>query len=82
VDLALLFVGAARTALMDGAPLTLTSEQAALAARTLGARRVIPLHFEGWAHFSEGRQSLLDAFAAAGLTERVTLLDLGAKVVA
>jgi L-ascorbate metabolism protein UlaG (beta-lactamase superfamily) len=82
VDLALLFAGAARTALMDGAPLTLTSEQAARAARTLGARRVIPLHFEGWAHFSEGRQSLLDAFAAAGLTERVTLLDLGAKVVA
>jgi L-ascorbate metabolism protein UlaG (beta-lactamase superfamily) len=81
VDLALLFAGAARTALMDGAPLTLTSRQAADAAATLDARRVIPLHFEGWAHFSEGRDSLLEAFAAAGLADRLHLLDLGARVV-
>lgn len=58
VDVAILFAGAARTALLDGAYLTLTRAQAAQATVVLGARHVVPLHFEGWAHFSEGRDSL------------------------
>ncbi|MEJ2854488.1 MULTISPECIES: MBL fold metallo-hydrolase [unclassified Saccharothrix] len=67
VDTAVLFAGAARTVLFDGALLTLDSAQAASAARILGARRVVPVHFEGWGHFTEGRDVLVDAFAAAGL---------------
>lgn len=81
VELSLLFAGAARTALLDGAPLTLTSGQAAQAAATLGSGRVVLLHFEGWAHFSEGRDSLIDAFTVAGLADRMCLLDLGDRVV-
>jgi L-ascorbate metabolism protein UlaG (beta-lactamase superfamily) len=77
VDVALLFAGAAQTALLDGAYLTLTSEQAARAAVALGARAVVPLHFEGWAHFSQGRQTLIDAFMAVGLTSRLHLLHPG-----
>lgn len=76
-DVAVLFAGAARTALLDGAFLTLTSEQAATAALTLSARHIVPLHFEGWAHFSQGRGSLQSAFAAAGLRDRLHLVDLG-----
>lgn len=78
IDIALLFAGAARTPLMDGAPLTLTSEWAAQAAALLQARHVVPLHFEDWAHFSEGRATLLPAFSAAGLADRLHLLDRGA----
>jgi hypothetical protein len=37
IDVALLFAGAARTSLFDGAPLTLTSANAAKAAALLGA---------------------------------------------
>lgn len=77
VDVALLFAGAAGTALLDGAFLTLTSEAAAAAAQRLGAQYVVPLHFEGWAHFTQGRNSLLEAFADAGLTERLRLPNLG-----
>ncbi|MEU1072100.1 MULTISPECIES: MBL fold metallo-hydrolase [unclassified Streptomyces] len=77
VDVAVLFAGAARTALLDGAPLTLTSEAAAEAARILGARHVVPLHFEHWGHFSEGADSLTEAFAAAGLGQRLRLLQPG-----
>lgn len=77
VDVALLFAGAARTPLMDGAPLTLTSEWAASAAVRLAARHVLPVHFEDWAHFSEGRATLPPAFAAAGLGDRLHLLDRG-----
>ncbi|MFK4148177.1 MBL fold metallo-hydrolase [Streptomyces sp. NPDC004065] len=79
-DIAVLFAGAARTPLVPDAPLTLTSEQAAEAARLLGARHVVPLHFEHWGHFTEDGESLTKAFAAAGLAERLHLLAPGASV--
>jgi L-ascorbate metabolism protein UlaG (beta-lactamase superfamily) len=80
VDVAILFAGAARTALLDGAFLTLTSAQAAQAAVILGARHVVPLHFEGWAHFSQGRETLETAFSAAGARDRLHVLQLGQHV--
>ncbi|MFI0240580.1 MBL fold metallo-hydrolase [Streptomyces sp. NPDC016845] len=74
VDTAVLFAGAVRVpALFDGALLTLDSAQAAEAATILGARRIVPVHFDSWAHFSEGRDPLLAAFTAAGLADRVEL---------
>ena len=77
VDVAILFAGAARTALLDGAFLTLTSVQAAQAAVVLGARHVVPLHFEGWAHFSQGRDTLDREFTAMGVRDRLHLPGLG-----
>lgn len=79
VDVAILFTGAARTALLDGAYLTLTSAQAAEAAIVLGARHVVPMHFEGWAHFSQGRDTLDAAFTTAGLRDRLHILELGQR---
>jgi L-ascorbate metabolism protein UlaG (beta-lactamase superfamily) len=72
VDTAVLFAGAARTGLLDNALLTLDSAQAAEAAAILGARRVVPVHLDSWAHFTEGRDVLTGAFAAAGLADRLT----------
>lgn len=80
VDVALLFAGAASTPLLDGALLTLTSAEAAEAAVILGARHVVPLHFEGWAHFSQGRDTLIEAFEQASLTDRLHLLDPGQQI--
>lgn len=77
MDVALLFAGGAQTPLMDYAYLTLTSDAAAEAAVILGARVVVPLHFEHWAHFSQGADTLVAAFAAAGLTDRLKLLQPG-----
>lgn len=79
IDVALLFAGAARTALLDGAYLTLTSQQAAEAAAVLHARNIVPLHFEGWAHFTQGRDTLHAAFDDAGLLDRLHLLDPGKR---
>ncbi|MGW4383176.1 MBL fold metallo-hydrolase [Kitasatospora sp. NPDC004531] len=73
VDTAVLFAGAARTGLFDNDLLTLDSARAAEAARILGAHRVVPVHFDSWAHFTEGRDALTAAFAAAGLSD---VLDL------
>ncbi|MGV9449932.1 MBL fold metallo-hydrolase [Streptomyces sp. NPDC003635] len=74
VDTAVLFAGAPRfPVLFDNAPLVLDSSQAAEAARLLGARRVVPVHYDSWDHFTEGREDLVSAFTEAGLGE---LLDL------
>ncbi|MEV6373425.1 MBL fold metallo-hydrolase [Micromonospora musae] len=76
VDTAILFAGAPRFPgiLFDGALIVLDSAQAAEAAAILGARQVVPVHYDSWAHFTEGREELVAAFAAAGLADR---LDLG-----
>ncbi|WP_206787032.1 MBL fold metallo-hydrolase [Amycolatopsis sp. MtRt-6] len=79
VDIAVLFAGAARTPLFDGAPLTLTSVDAVEAAKALGAAKVVPLHFRGWGHFSEGPDTLREAFEAAGLADRLVLLEPGQR---
>ncbi|GAB3211185.1 MBL fold metallo-hydrolase [Marinactinospora thermotolerans] len=72
VDTAILFAGAPRfPMLFDGAPLVLDSAQAAEATRLLDARRVVPVHHDSWAHFTEGRGELEAAFTAAGLTDRL-----------
>ncbi|TNC22503.1 MBL fold metallo-hydrolase [Amycolatopsis alkalitolerans] len=80
VDVALLFAGAARTSLFDGAPLTLTSEAAAEATRILNAKIVIPVHTRGWAHFTEGPDAIRKAFANAGLSERLRVLEPGESI--
>ncbi len=72
VDTAVLFAGAPRfPVLFDGAPLVLDSAQAAEAAKILGARRVVLVHCDSWAHFTEGRDDLVAAFTAAGLADRL-----------
>jgi L-ascorbate metabolism protein UlaG (beta-lactamase superfamily) len=80
IDVALLFAGAARTSLFDGAPLTLTSEGAVDATRILSAKIVIPLHTRGWAHFTEGPDSIRKAFANAGLNDRLRMLEPGESI--
>jgi L-ascorbate metabolism protein UlaG (beta-lactamase superfamily) len=80
VEVALLFAGSARTALLDGAPLTLGSAEAAEAARLLPRATVVPLHFEGWAHFSQGRDTLAGAFEEAGVGDRLRLPEPGATI--
>jgi L-ascorbate metabolism protein UlaG (beta-lactamase superfamily) len=66
VDIAILFAGAARVPRLEGA-LTLTSTDAAAAASALRATKVVGLHTEDWAHFSEDSRDLEAAFAGTGL---------------
>lgn len=76
IDVAMLFAGAGRTALIDGY-LTLTSAQTAEAAQILDAPHVVPVHFHMWRHFTEGGEELDKAFGQAGLSERLELLAPG-----
>ena len=66
VGVAILFAGAARIPEIDAA-LTLTSMDAAEAARILRAGRVVGVHTEDWKHFSETRAQLEAAFDGAGV---------------
>jgi L-ascorbate metabolism protein UlaG (beta-lactamase superfamily) len=79
IDIALLFSGAARVPGLDAA-LTLTSPDAASAAKLLGSPRVVALHVEDWEHFSENRSDLEAAFAEAGLSELLVPTPRGEAV--
>jgi L-ascorbate metabolism protein UlaG (beta-lactamase superfamily) len=76
VDTAVLFAGAPRfPVLFDGALLVLDSAQAAEAAGLLGARRVVLVHHDSWAHFTEGIEELTAAFKASGLDDRLDFAE-------
>ncbi|MBI5840341.1 MAG: MBL fold metallo-hydrolase [Chloroflexi bacterium] len=47
------------------------------AARVLNPRTIIPIHYEGWKHFREGRPAIEKGFAEAGLGDRLRWLNLG-----
>ena len=81
MELAVLFAGgAALEGRFDGALLTLGATEAAHAARVLGSRAVIPVHQEGWAHFSAPPEQLRHAFDEAGLAEVLVMLAPGQTV--
>lgn len=69
--IALLHTGAAQMPYLGESYLTLPAVRAPKVARILGAQQVIPIHFDGWAHFSEGADELRAAFEHAELGERL-----------
>lgn len=72
IDTAVLFLGGVRhKPMLDAQLVTLDNTQATWVARALGARRAIPAHFEGWAHFQGTRGDLTQAFTDAGLSEKL-----------
>lgn len=76
IDVAMLFAGAGRTALIDGY-LPLTSAPTVGAARILNAPHMVPVHFHMRRHFTEGGEELDNAFSEVGLSERLMLPALG-----
>jgi L-ascorbate metabolism protein UlaG (beta-lactamase superfamily) len=76
VDVAILFAGGARAERLD-AYITLTNERAVEATKLLGAGAVIPVHTDGWGHFTQDLDSLQAAFAEAGLADRLVALEPG-----
>ncbi|MGW2459680.1 MBL fold metallo-hydrolase [Streptomyces argyrophyllae] len=81
IDAAVLHAGAARVpAKFDGRPLSLDSRRAAAAAAVLGVRTVVPAHYDGWAHFSEGLPEIELAFHEAGLSSLLRVAPHGTWV--
>jgi len=71
IPVALLNLGAAKVAVAGPEPLTFTALEAVELARAWPDTLILPLHFEGWGHFTEGPAAVRQAFAAANLSHRL-----------
>lgn len=77
IGVALLHFGAARVQRFGAANLTLTGAEGARLALLMPQATIIPVHYEGWTHLSEGRTEIEQAFADAGSAERLRFLEPG-----
>ncbi len=77
VSVALLNLG--KATVPGSTPITMDGEQGAKLAKSLAAEVVIPMHYDGWAHFAEGRQGAEAAFEKAALAEKVLWLVPGVE---
>ena len=74
IDVLIAHVGAVRFPWITGpARFTMNAGEVLELARLTGARLVVPVHTGGWTHFQEGTPALVDAFAAAGLGDRLRI---------
>ncbi len=80
IDIALLNVGAANVGRFGDWDLTLNARTAVPAARALGEAVIVPVHAEGWAHFSETLDYLRLHFGYAGLADRLRVPPLGEEI--
>jgi L-ascorbate metabolism protein UlaG (beta-lactamase superfamily) len=71
----LLFAGAAQT--RGPFNLTMNTNDAIETAHAFPGAPIIPVHYEGWAHLSQGRTELEASFQALGLGARLRWLDPG-----
>ena len=51
------------------------------ATRAFASAVIVPVHHEGWAHYSEARDDVARVFASAGLGRRITWLQPGRTTV-
>jgi L-ascorbate metabolism protein UlaG (beta-lactamase superfamily) len=79
VDTALLHVGAVRFPITGPLRYTMTAEDAVELCRLLRPRVAIPIHYDGWSHFRQGREETEKAFASgpADIREHVRWLPPG-----
>jgi L-ascorbate metabolism protein UlaG (beta-lactamase superfamily) len=64
IDTVLLHLGAVRFPLTGRLHYSMTAAEAVDLCRLAQPRTVIPVHYEGWSHFTEGRAAVEQAFAA------------------
>ncbi|WP_238017262.1 MBL fold metallo-hydrolase [Dactylosporangium sp. AC04546] len=78
VDTVLLHLGAVRFPLTGPVHYSLTADQAVELCTLVQPRTIVPVHYEGWEHFSQGRETVERAFAGApgGLGDRLHWLPL------
>jgi L-ascorbate metabolism protein UlaG (beta-lactamase superfamily) len=81
VDTALIHLGGVRFPLTGPARYTLTAGEAVELCQLIRPRTVVPIHYEGWAHFRQGRADLeRELEQAPDVRELVRWLPLGEPV--
>jgi L-ascorbate metabolism protein UlaG (beta-lactamase superfamily) len=82
VGLALLHLGSAQFPVTGPVRYTMTARDAINLCRLVRPRTAIPVHFEGWSHFREGRSAIEEELEAASVDIRGSfqLLTLGTGI--
>jgi L-ascorbate metabolism protein UlaG (beta-lactamase superfamily) len=65
VGTALLHLGCVRFAVTGPLRYTMTGEEAVELCRLVRPHTTVPVHYEGWKHFAQGRKEIESAFAQA-----------------
>lgn len=77
IGLALLHLGCVHLGPFGDAAFSLSAEEAVAYVAALKAQTIVPLHYEGWKHFSENRAAAETVFKHASLEANVRWLDPG-----
>jgi L-ascorbate metabolism protein UlaG (beta-lactamase superfamily) len=82
VDVALLHLGGVRFPVTGPLRYTMTGREAVELCRIVRPRTAIPIHYEGWKHFREGREGIERDLggAPADIAERFRWLPIGVPV--
>lgn len=82
VDVAVLHLGEVRFPVTGPIRYSMTAEQGVELCGLLEPRVAVPVHYEGWSHFQEGRAAVEAVVAAAppAIRDRFRLVDLGVPV--
>ena len=70
IETAILHLGGVRFGLTGPLRYTFGARGAVKAARALGAKTIVPVHYAGWTHFKEPRERFEHAFTEAQLPVR------------
>ncbi|WP_433369335.1 MBL fold metallo-hydrolase [Actinoplanes sp. CA-142083] len=68
VDIAVLHLGKVQFGLTGPARFTMTGRDAVRLCSAIKPRKIVPVHYEGWSHFHEGRAEISAAFPQDALT--------------
>jgi L-ascorbate metabolism protein UlaG (beta-lactamase superfamily) len=81
VDTALLHLGGVQFPISGPLRYTMTARDAVEVCRLVQPRTAIPIHYEGWKHFREGREAIEREFAQApeDVRDRIRWLAIGAR---
>jgi L-ascorbate metabolism protein UlaG (beta-lactamase superfamily) len=81
LDAAVLFAGAVQIMeFLNGGYLTLTGDLAALATQILDVPVAVPVHFEGWTHFTQGLDQLKLSFHGLAVYDKLLVAERGQTV--
>jgi L-ascorbate metabolism protein UlaG (beta-lactamase superfamily) len=81
VDTALLHLGGVRFPVTGFVRFTFTAQEAIELCRLVHPRRVIPIHYEGWRHFREGREEIeREVGKAPDVRDKLRWLPIGEPV--
>jgi L-ascorbate metabolism protein UlaG (beta-lactamase superfamily) len=79
ISIAVPFMGAACVPEVGPDHLTFTAKEGVEFARAFPEARIVPVHYEGWAHFVESQNEIDETFRTAGIAHRLIWLKPGVE---